>query len=512
MPNDPVGYVVEGSTVPVAIAPVPTSIAAFIGRASRGPCDRPIAIRDVGEFEREFGGLWAASPLSNAVQHFFQNGGREALVVRVHHAAAAATLTLPCGLALRAASEGAWGAQLRVRVDHDTRPLEPGEPADSLFQVTIKDAGTGVVEVFADVSTDPGHPRFITHVLNAQSRLVRVTGEVPAVRPPASDAPSPGGDPLDAACTTPFGADGDDGLAITDAQIADPALASGGRGLWALDGADLVNLICVPPLAPGVDVSRATWDTAVAYARRRRAMVIVDAPASWTIAANAHDGVDGVVTRDANAALYFPRVLMADPLDATRVAAVAPCGAIAGIMARTDSARGVWKAPAGSDATLVGATGLSLPITDAENSQLNPLAVNCLRVFNGHGVVWGSRTLMGADALASEWKYVPVRRLALFIEESVARGTRWATFEPNEASLWTRVRQSAEMFLHGLFTQGALAGRTPREAYVVRCGLDTMTQDDIDNGRLVCEIGIAPLKPAEFVIIRIQHTVQATQA
>jgi phage tail sheath protein FI len=183
-----------------------------------------------------------------------------------------------------------------------------------------------------------------------------------------------------------------------------------------------------------------------------------------------------------------------------------PCGLIAGVMARTDTQRGVWKAPAGQDAALNGVQGLQVNLTDNENGLLNPLGINCLRSFPVIGrVVWGARTLRGADQLADEYKYVPVRRTALFIEESLYRGTQWVVFEPNDEPLWAQIRLNVGAFMQNLFRQGAFQGKTPREAYLVKCDKETTTQNDINLGVVNILVGFAPLKPAEFVIIKIQQ-------
>jgi phage tail sheath protein FI len=166
----------------------------------------------------------------------------------------------------------------------------------------------------------------------------------------------------------------------------------------------------------------------------------------------------------------------------------------------------VWKAPAGLEATISGVSGLTVKLTDGENGQLNPLAINCLRSFPNFGtVVWGSRTLNGSDQLANEWKYIPVRRLALFIEESLYRGTQWVVFEPNDEPLWAQIRLNVGAFMHNLFRQGAFQGKTPTEAYFVKCDKTTTPQNDIDLGIVNIVVGFAPLKPAEFVIIKIQQ-------
>jgi hypothetical protein len=215
-------------------------------------------------------------------------------------------------------------------------------------------------------------------------------------------------------------------------------------------------------------------------------------------------GLTGLAAR--NAVLYFPLVLESDPLREGQIDSFVPCGIVAGVMARTDTQRGVWKAPAGVDATLNGVQGLQVKLTDDENGLLNPVAINCLRSFPIYGqVVWGARTLRGADQLADEYKYVPVRRLALYIEESLFRGLKWVVFEPNDEPLWAQIRLNVGAFMHNLFRQGAFQGSTPREAYFVKCDSETTTQNDINLGIVNVVVGFAPLKPAEFVIIKIQQ-------
>ena len=243
----------------------------------------------------------------------------------------------------------------------------------------------------------------------------------------------------------------------------------------------------------------------------RRAFLIVDAPASWDVL-GAVDAVDDFSAIDrSHAALYFPRLRIPDPLQENELEDFAPCGAVAGVISRTDATRGVWKAPAGIEAKLEGVLGLSINglkgnLTDGEVGRLNPIGVNCLRAFPviGH-VVWGARTLEGADALASQWKYVPVRRLALFIEESLVRGTQWVVFEPNDEPLWAQIRINVGAFMHTLFRQGAFQGTTPQDAYFVKCSSETTTQADVDNGTVNIVVGFAPLKPAEFVVISIRQ-------
>ena len=257
-----------------------------------------------------------------------------------------------------------------------------------------------------------------------------------------------------------------------------------------------VNLVAIPPLGPDDDVSRQTWNAAAAWAKRNRAMLIVDPPAGWQRAADVTAAaVEGLIAQSddlTNAALYFPWLLAPDPLAGNRPAAFAPSGAICGIYARTDVNRGVWKAPAGPDGSVQGVTGLVIELTKAETDNLNPRGINTIRTFPARGsVVWGARTLRGADQLASDWKYVSIRRLALFIEASIDEGTQWAVFEPNDEPLWAELGANIGNFLYTLFRDGAFPGNRPQDAYFVRCDRTTMTQNDIDNGRVIALVGFA---------------------
>jgi phage tail sheath protein FI len=251
----------------------------------------------------------------------------------------------------------------------------------------------------------------------------------------------------------------------------------------------------------------AVYQAAVAYCGKRRAVLLVDPPVGWDPLADPTDVLGGLAGPDArNAALYFPRLVQADPLRGGALETVVPSGAVAGVIARTDAQRGIWKAPAGLDAAISGVTGLAIGLTDGENGRLNPLGVNCLRSFPGSGtVIWGARTLRGADQLADEYKYLPVRRLALYLEESLYRGCQWAVFEPNDEPLWSQLRLNVGVFMHELFRQGAFAGRAAREAYFVKCDAETTTPADADAGVVNVVVGFAPLKPAEFVLLTIRQ-------
>jgi uncharacterized protein len=396
---------------------------------------------------------------------------------------------------IAAADPGAWGNNLVVKIDHLV--ADPSDPA--AFNIEIEEVDpslpTGAPplrsEKFFNVSTEPDSALYVTRVLESRAAMVRI-------RAPGRNLP----EATDGVALT----GGSDGQPVTDAEISSASLEAGKRGLWALQKTDLFNLLCIPPLAFGTDIGPVTRDTALKYCKDRRAFFILDPPDTWTSVDTAEAGVDALNLRDENVAVYFPRVRMIDPLRDNQLNTFAPSGVIAGIYARTDARRGVWKAPAGTDASMSGVRELSIPLTDGENGRLNPIGVNCLRTFRGSGnIVWGARTLEGADELASEWKYIPVRRTALFIQETLYRALQWVVFEPNDEPLWAQIRLNVGSFMHTLFRQGAFQGSSPNEAYLVKCDSETTTQADIDRGVVNILVGFAPLKPAEFVFIRIQQ-------
>lgn len=288
-------------------------------------------------------------------------------------------------------------------------------------------------------------------------------------------------------------------------------------GMYSLENVDLFNILCLPDLDGSVPALNALYANAALYCQQRRAMLLVDLPpvvlpATPAAIANATNWLSGIGATIGslvakNVAAYFPRIMVADPLQNGTLRQLPACGAIAGIWAQTDGQRGVWKAPAGTATQISGATGLAYRMNDQENGQLNPLGLNCLRTFPVIGsVVWGARTRRGADALADDDnKYIPVRRLTLYLEESLFRGTQWVVFEPNDEPLWARIRLTVGSFMQSLYRQGAFAGQTPQSAYFVKCDSETTTPYDQDQGRVNILVGFAPLRPAEFVIIQIQQ-------
>jgi uncharacterized protein len=501
-------YIEEVPSGVRTITGVATSITAFVGRALRGPIDAdessPVRIFSFADFQRIFGGLSADCPMSFAVHHYFLNGGSDALIVRVHKGATTARFpAAPNPFAFRAANPGSWGDSVRFRVDYDiATEIADANAVNTMFNLRVKDLATEDTETYLNLSITAGHPRFVSQVLLNQSRLLRGANSF-TTRPQAHAASDP-----DSALTG-----GDDGDPIAFDVVGDPALSAAKHGLFALEKADLFNLLVIPPFSPTTDVDTATWTAAVKYCKDRRALALIDSP--FLDSANAWSSQAKVTAakvsalagaRSEDAAVFFPWVRAPNPLRENRPEPFAPSGAVAGVMARTDAQRGVWKSAAGIDAALQGVLAPELPLTDKENGLINPLGVNCIRSFPNTGtVVWGARTLRGSDALASEWKYIAVRRMALFLEESLFRGTQWVVFEPNDEPLWAQIRLNLGAFMQSLFQQGAFQGKSPREAYFVKCDAETTTQAHINSGVVNILVGFAPLKPAEFVVIKIQQ-------
>jgi phage tail sheath protein FI len=381
------------ATPPRTIAPVATSVTAFLGRAfslpHATPPQQPTAISSFLQFESLFGGLSATLPLTYAVRDFFNNGGTQAIIAHVSPAAGNSLLS----------------------------------------------------------STD---------LIGSQST---------------------------------------------------------GTGLYQLASLSLFNILCIPPDTFTTDIDPAIWNAAATYCQQRRAMLIVNPPHVWTsalkagnLAAISTSSFNIPATAAQNAAVYLPNIVEPDPLHNEQLTAYAPCGAIAGLWARTDTERGVWKAPAGISAALQGVSSLEAAINDQQTNALNPLGINCLRAFSANGeLLWGARTLAGSDTTGSEYKYIPIRRLALFIEESLYQGTQWVAFEPNAEPLWAQLRLSVGAFLQKLFLQGAFQGTTPAQAYFVKCDSENNTPAGIANGVVNITVGFAPLQPAEFIVIQIQQ-------
>jgi phage tail sheath protein FI len=534
-------YVEEISSGVHTIIGVSTANTAFIDFFKRGPMNQAVLINSLADFERTFGGLDTRSEAGYGIMQYYLNGGQTAWVIRVtgltgsppnsaRKATTNALTTLdspPRTLVVYAASEGAWGNNLQVGVD------APAGIPSGAFNLAVREVTPGTPgqvvasEVFRNLSMDPASPNYVVDVVNNGSALIRLKapalpslpGTFGALRPTgAGNATDPAvlgdGRNLGSPSTTFVQlANGDDGSAPDDTALIGDAVAK--TGMFALDAIEpfVFNLMCIPAAANLPDQGKNVYAKAQAYCGKKRAFLIVDIPKSTATVntTNPNSAVSwlrsiGLADNSApNSAAYFPRLVIPDPLNGSRPRDVGSSGTLAGVYARTDSTRGVWKAPAGTDATLRGAS-VAVTIGDLDNGTLNPLGLNVLRNLPVFGnVSWGARTLVGADQLASEWKYIPVRRTALYIEESLYEGLKWVVFEPNDEPLWAQIRLNVGAFMQNLFRQGAFQGSTPRDAYFVKCDKTTTTQNDIDRGIVNILVGFAPLKPAEFVVIQIQQ-------
>jgi phage tail sheath protein FI len=448
---------------------------------------------------------------------YMLSGGNDGNAVNVPGASnASMTLFSPgstTGFTFAAKNPGVWGNLLAVGASPQT-----GDTTNTRFGLNVLALGANgnlsVVEAFYNLSVNAADPAYVVTVLNSDSNYL--TASAVGTPSAALDAPFPppvlGALPF---AGQPFLQGGYDGAVLdptldgAEGGLFMTALNAGGAatGVHLLDVVGEFNLLCVPG-----ECECATVQSLQAYCYNRRAFYIVDSPPAVKLATLLSSGPlgsdDGSLTQQysMNSAYYYPWVQAPDPLIGGRQRAFPPCGFVAGIYAATDATRGVWKAPAGIDAGLTGESGLQTTLTDLQNGTLNTQAVNCLRTFKVYGdVVWGARTLQGNDQAGSQWKYVPIRRLALYIESSLFDGTQWVVFEPNDETLWGQIRLNVGSFMQGLFLQGAFQGTSPQQAYFVKCDADNNPQASIDQGIVNVLVGFAPLYPAEFVVIQIQQ-------
>jgi phage tail sheath protein FI len=404
-------------------------------------------------------------------------------------------------LTLFASSPGAWGNNLLVSV-----LPQPSDPTRFGLLIQQKNANGQIttLESFVNLSTTSTDPQFAVTVIDNDSNYVTFVNPTTNAPIAPTSPPSPTSSPI----ALSGGVDGAQLIPASD-QNFEVVLLNANGGVNLLQRTDIFNLLCVPG-----ETDEPTISSLQAFCAHRRAMLIVDAPqiatpsglaASGPVGSNHGAGVTQLPNA-ANSAYYFPWVLAPDPSAGNRPTLFPPCGFVAGVIAATDADRGVWKAPAGVNAGLTGNSGLQYLLTDIENGNLNPQAINCLRQFKVYGdVVWGARTLAGADQVGSEWKYVPIRRLALYLESSLLDGTQWVVFEPNDETLWGQIRLNVGAFMQGLFLEGAFAGATPQQAYFVKCDADNNPPASVALGVVNILVGFAPLYPAEFVVIQIQQ-------
>ncbi|MBL1103161.1 phage tail sheath family protein [Streptomyces sp. 5-8] len=516
-------YVEEVASGSRPIEGVGTSVAAFVGLAPAGPLNEPTLVTNWSQYVASFGEFTDGYYLAHSVYGFFQNGGTAAYVVRVGGSAegagspngsagrsaaapaeSAATAALPAAeprqlgtFAVTAVASGAEGP-LSVEV------ADPeGEGPAERFRLIVKD-GDKAVETF-DVTAKKGGRNYVVTQVKERSRLITVTEAAPAAQlarpdnqtlalpaPPAAPAPAPrapSGTPQD---THPGPAH----------YLGDSADRTGFGGLEAIDE---ISMVAVPDLmaayqrgAIDLEAVKAVQLGLIAHCELMGDRVAVIDPPPGMNARQIRVWRQETAGYDSKyAALYYPWIKTFDPTSG-QSRLVPPSGHVAGVWARNDSERGVHKAPANE--VVRGAVDLEIQITRGEQDLLNPIGVNCIRAFPGRGIrVWGARTLSSDPA----WRYLNIRRYFNYLEESILIGTQWVVFEPNDHALWARIRRNISAFLVNEWRAGALFGQRPEEAYYVKCDEETNPPESVDVGRVVCEIGIAPVKPAEFVIFRL---------
>jgi len=542
-PTYPGVYITETASIPHVVTPATTNLTAFVGEFPKGSVAAAVLVTSWSQFEMEFGPLSSTSSLAvYGVYQFFLNGGLGAWIVRVAPTAdpalasfvaeaaatASAVIAPPQATApameISANSPGAWGNGLSVQFVESGPPSKPDQyHADLIVSPVVAGASPAApspppletitnIQVLAQPgqpALDPGH---IAQIISSQSNYVTAL-PAPAASPPAPEAAQAqlGPNAIDGAWTA-------GGLwdAVVQAELTD-----GGR-LTQIAPA-VFNIMCMPDLAvadPGE--AESVFAAAHQFCSARQAFLLVDPPPPGSVSTlgipvdnvgvgstgltNLVNWADSYLSPDhVAAATYYPWLQIFDPVTAAP-RFVPPSGTVAGIYASTDTARGVWKAPAGVEAGLGGVIALAdATITDTVNGDLNVIGVNCLRTFPLYGsIVWGSRTLAGADIAGSSFKYVPVRRLADFIEQSLQQSLRWAVFEPNAAGLWSSITLEVTAFMAGLFSAGAFAGSSAATAYSVVCDATTTSPNDMLSGIVNVNVGFAPVDPAEFVMLNIQ--------
>jgi phage tail sheath protein FI len=513
-------FIEEIERGPRPIEGVPTSTAAFLGLAERGPI-KPLLVTSYKDYSRYFGGVFGSSNfLPYSVSGFFENGGKRMFACRLVGETATPAQAEVGDFFLRAAGPGSWGLRVWARLGPSTTLKQDTTPVGFRVRVAYFAAGEEIYdpfdnanagkatrpqyqEDFDDLVVDEKSPDFYGKRLNfidldkgpqnqgpdssALIQLVRKSGVATGTAP--------------AAFNGVLANDGNEDVALDSADYVGNPLAARqetqGLAALELDPYREVALVYAP------DIDQATQLAVIGHCERMRfRFAVIDSPKGVNNATNLDPRT--TITDSSYAAFYYPWLAIADPSTGARKA-VPPGGHMLGVFARTDIERGVYKAPANE--IVRGALDLEFDINDNSQEVLNPRGVNAIRRFPGRGIrIWGSRTLT-SNAL---WKYVSVRRLFIFLERSIYEGTQWVVFEPNDPRLWARVTDTIRLFLRTQWREGALFGRREEEAFFITCNETTMSRDDILNGKLICEIGIAPVRPAEFVIFRIfQNTAEA---
>jgi Bacteriophage tail sheath protein len=471
----------------------PTGITAFVGRTLRGPLDCPVRVASFADFERTFGGLWQPSTLSYAIEQFFDNGGRQAIVVRVANGARVPTLALPAGsggeLRLNGVNPGSR-EYLRAAVDYDGLAAETDR--FNLVLQRVRAPRTEQIEdqeIYRRASIEPGSPRFVGDLLLG-SRLMRLQGRAPAARPDPT-AGGPGG-----ACYVSCGLDADDGAPLSDYDVI--GSAAKGTGLWALQSEEGFDLMCIPPLGRDADVGLATLHVAARFCRDRRAMLVVDPPSTWTTAERALRALRSWPFRSENAVMFYPRITAFDRLR-RRPETFGSAAAAAGQLARQDGSVPVWAAAEAQEAVLRRGTEPAVPVEDALRSRLSQAGINTLLAArSSDGARLTPCTLAGGTAGCADWRHLAARRLANYVVSSIELGVRWLLHAANGPAAWSRAQREVERFLEGLHHEGAFAGSRSQDSYFVVCDERVNRRDTVAEGKIHVLFGIATARPAAF--------------
>jgi phage tail sheath protein FI len=496
-------YVEEVDSGARPIEGVGTAVAAFVGLAESGPFNEPTLVTNWTQYTQTFGGFVEGSFLAHAVYGYFLNGGGSAYVVRIGGEngsngalgqSAIAELTTGGeqkvgAYKVKAIEGGPAGNDIAVEVTGNGE----GSPED-VFKILVKKGGK-VEETFEGLTTKRGRNNAVQTV-NAQSKLIRLE----EANPGPIDKVAHGQVSLAGGAAAPTGT-----LTLTpDDYVGDPADRTGFGGLEAIDN---VTMVSVPDLMSafqqGVIDLEGVKTVQLAILAHCELMndrvAILDPPPGLNAQKIKEWRVETAGFDSKQATMYWPWIKVFDPASGQNIF-VPPSGHMAGIWARNDSTRGVHKAPANE--VVRGAVTLEINITKGEHDQLNPEGINCIRAFPGRGIrVWGARTLSSDPA----WRYLNVRRLFNFLEKSILNGTDWVVFEPNDRALWAKIRRTIASFLVLQWRSGALFGSTPGESFYVKCDDETNSAESIDVGQVICEIGVAPVKPAEFVVFRLSQ-------
>lgn len=509
-PTYPGIYIEELPSSTRTITAAPTSIAVVVGYThpfKTKNFNKAVRVFNFTEYEREFGGFYQSdvvtADVAYAIEQFFLNGGSDAYVVGLDPNLSVAQATLS-GIQFTALEPTDLDTtHITVTISNLQSSSPSGSPLD-IADITVVYGSSGLrAETFRQVTLDKNKPDFIEKRINGVSTLVKVT---PATQP---------SDPTNFSGLAP--------TTITLSTVPGASVFTNEPFLKVfkpdhdLDKVPIFNLLLIPGVADNL-----TWIAALYFCERKQAFLILDPPKDACADTSSEQlnlmetlmSGPNIVPKNANGAIYFPYLKSTNPLTGNPIE-LPPSGFVAGIYARTDSNRGVWKAPAGLETVIMNTTGVVErgKMTDQRQGTLNIVGVNCLRSFPGIGtVVYGARTLVSSNPAQQQWKYVPVRRIALFIEQTLLRNLGWVVFEPNDEPLWAAIRTSIQGFMSSLFNQGAFQGSTPSQAFQVKCDKSTTTQQDIDNGIVNIVVAFAPLKPAEFVIVKIAQLAGQVQA